>query len=263
MSHSSPSTPLPTGLQGVWRDFLVAVMFLTRLPVVTQPQLSPEHIQRSVRCFPLVGLVVGGVGAIALTLAHAAGLSLGSAAAVGVVTMIGISGGLHHDGLADVADGFGGGQTREQKLEIMRDSRIGSYGVLALVGAFALQMSALSDMESVGAASVAMIGASVFSRFAMVVLLYIMPSVRAQGLGASLSGVTAKMLRQSGIWTGVILLVLLPLGPIVSMMIFAGGALAVFMGIAYLQVKGQTGDICGASQQVTECIALLTLASFL
>lgn len=263
MTHSSDDLNAPTspqGLRGLWRDFLIALSFLTRLPVVS---VKNTQTILGLRTFPLVGIVVGGLGAVGLTLADAAGLSPFVASAVAVVVMIALTGGLHHDGLADVADGFGGGQTQAEKLTIMRDSRIGSYGVLALVGTFALQVFALADFESVGWASAALVGAAVLSRFALLVVLYQLPNARNEGLGAYAAGVSPRILKQAALTTGVIGLCVLPFGVFVACLIFVAGALAFFMGIAHLQIKGQTGDVCGAAQQICETVALLVLASFL
>lgn len=263
MTHSTDDLNAPTsprGLRGLWRDFLIALSFLTRLPVVS---VKGGGNTLGLRAFPLVGIVVGGLGAIGFTLAAAAGLSDFVAGAIAVVVMIAVSGGLHHDGLADVADGFGGGKTQAEKLTIMRDSRIGSYGVLALVGTFALQVFALADFDSVGWASAALVGAAVLSRFALLVVLYQLPNARNEGLGAYAAGVSARVLKQAALATGVIGLCLLPFGVFVASLIFVAGALALFMGIAYLQIKGQTGDVCGAAQQISETVALLVLASFL
>src|ERR1700680_1244032 len=112
-------------------DFLVAAQFLTRLPV-PRVRFDPDSLSRAAKFFPVVGLGIG-LGALALQRIAAPHLSHSLVALLVLTFLVLITGGLHEDGLADTADGFGGGWNREQVLTILRDSRIGSFGALALV----------------------------------------------------------------------------------------------------------------------------------
>src|SRR5260370_1954981 len=112
-------------------DFLVATQFLTRLPV-PRVRFDPESLSRAAKFFPVVGLMIG-FGASVLQRIAAPHLSRPLGALLVLIFLVLITSGLHEDGLADTADGFGGGWNREQVLTILRDSRIGSFGALALV----------------------------------------------------------------------------------------------------------------------------------
>ena len=130
-----------------WLDDLrTAVVFLTRLPIPHSEGASPEHLVRAYRMFPLVGAGIGAaVGLFCLAL-RAVGLPDLAAAALALGASALLTGALHEDGLADVADGFGGGRDAAAKLEIMRDSRLGTYGALVLMVSFAAKFSALAAL---------------------------------------------------------------------------------------------------------------------
>ena len=126
-------------------DVAQAIMLLSRLPV---PFSATDRGARAAWAYPVAGIVLGGLSAIAAGLAHAAGLPAVICALVAVVTMVVTTGAMHEDGLADTADGLWGGWTPERRLEIMKDSHIGTYGVLAIVAAFAARMSVISVLIS-------------------------------------------------------------------------------------------------------------------
>src|SRR4029450_13762470 len=125
-------------------DFKTAVAFLTRLPMPHPDGAMPQNFVRARRMFPVVGALIGAVvGLVGLALRSVAGPCLVAAApALGGSAII--TGALHEDGLADVADGFGGGRNLDSKLEIMRDSRLGTYGAMILLVSFAAKLSALA-----------------------------------------------------------------------------------------------------------------------
>ena len=173
-----------------------------------------------------------------------------------------MTGGLHEDGLADCADGFGGGQTKDQKLAIMRDSRVGSYGVLALILVTAARIMALAALPATAQSLILLISLAMVSRLMMVVYLDWLPSARAGGLG-----------HQAGKGGG--LSVVVAAGLCVPAMMYSGGfilfslvalcAVAVMVGwTANRQIGGQTGDVCGAVQILSEtagwvCLTVLLL----
>ncbi|MDA0744712.1 MAG: adenosylcobinamide-GDP ribazoletransferase, partial [Proteobacteria bacterium] len=130
------------------RLFVCALQFLTRLPTPSLRDFQPEWIQQSARWFPLVGQVVGLIAAVILYGA-AQVWSPWIAALLAVAAGVAMTGGFHEDGLADTADGLGGGQTRARRLEIMKDSRLGSYGALALGLTLALRVAALAMLVAV------------------------------------------------------------------------------------------------------------------
>src|SRR5579862_1616236 len=118
-----------SAFRDTWRDELIAALtFLTRLPTGRAAANAPlSRLADTSWAFPLVGLVIGAIGGIAYAIASALALPALAAALIAIAATALVTGGLHEDGLADTADGFGGGATRELKLEIMRDSRIGTF----------------------------------------------------------------------------------------------------------------------------------------
>src|SRR6202167_740172 len=127
-------------------DLRASILFLTRLQYGPTLPVGGAAIARAAWAFPIAGVLVGLVGAVVYLFAHRLGLPSWPAAALSVAATMAVTGCLHEDGLADTADGFGGGQTQELKLDIMRDSRIGTYGVCALVLSILLRVSTLASL---------------------------------------------------------------------------------------------------------------------
>ncbi|TRD22688.1 adenosylcobinamide-GDP ribazoletransferase [Palleronia caenipelagi] len=228
-------------------ELRLAVMFLTRLPVGTLT--DPPPLSRAAWAFPLVGLIPGLAGWLALSLT---GGVLGGMLAV--LAMVLITGALHHDGLADFADGIWGGRDKARVLEIMRDSRTGSYGVLALILFTTLPALAMAE---VGASLPAFLFAGVSSRLAMLVAMTRMPPARTDGLGEDAGG------RANLLW-GAIIVAFLGLWTGAAAIPAALIAAAVAFGLARLALKrigGQTGDVLGAIQLTSEAAIWVTLAA--
>jgi adenosylcobinamide-GDP ribazoletransferase len=235
----------------------LAFGFLTRLPVPGGRAPGKAALARAGWAFPLVGLVVGAVGGGLAAGALALDLPPLLAAILAVAAMVLMTGALHEDGLADVADGFGGAFERELKLQIMRDSRIGTYGVLALILVQAGRLAAIEALQEPYPALAAVIAAAVLSRAAMVWLMAALPPARSTGLGAEagrpgVGNTFATIL----IAVAVSMAALGPLGGAIASataVVVAG----VFGTIAIRQIGGQTGDVLGAAQQLTELAALI------
>lgn len=244
------------------RDLLICLRFGTRLPL---PAFSFEpaphalsEFSRASRMFPLAGGLVGGLGALVLTGAGAIGLSPRVAALCAIATMIVVTGALHEDGLADCADGFGGGSTRARKLEIMRDSVLGTYGTVALVLTLLMRHAALGDVatRSTTAAAMMLIAGAAVSRAAALVPSILLPPARDAG-----SGHAAGRPRPMAVAVAAGLAVLFghaPLlagaawgGSVLAIMVAAGAACAISAS-AYRQIGGHTGDVAGAAQQLSE-----------
>src|SRR5713101_6361680 len=159
-----------------WRDDLIAAAgFLTRLPVAGLAAAETGLLARSMRALPLVGIVVGVAGWVMLAIAAALGLPATVGALLAVATTVLATGALHEDGLADTADGLGGGKDRESKLEIMRDSRIGSYGTCALMLSLMLRWSALAEIAEPRLVAVALIAAHVSARAVLPIVMSFVP----------------------------------------------------------------------------------------
>jgi adenosylcobinamide-GDP ribazoletransferase len=238
--------------------FAGALAFFTRLP------LRPEKIHRLGACtqgFAAAGAVLGLiVGLVFLTL-QGLGLPGLVCALLALGSGLIATGALHEDGLADCADALGA-RERERALAIMRDSRIGSYGVLALVLSTGLRVGALVALPG-SVALAALIGAHAFSRAALAIALERLEPVRPDGLGAAAGKPQRKQAMLGlGIGAGVLLLACLIFAQIgVGLFALALGGLA---GLAALELArrrfgGQTGDVLGAIQQ---CIEIATLIAF-
>lgn len=240
----------------------LALMVLSRLPAGQLPN-PPPRIGASAWAFPVVGLLFGGMAAVVLLAFLMAGLPAQLAAGMALAALLLTTGALHEDGLADLADGFWGGQTPERRLEIMRDSRIGSYGVIALVLGLGLRWQALALIaeHNPTTASLCLVGLSASSRFAPVLLLSWLAPARVEGMGQSASGVTP---RQAGMAALFSVLALAAAG-LPALPVFFGQVVAsLLLGqLARKRIGGQTGDVLGASQQGAEILGWLALSLLL
>jgi adenosylcobinamide-GDP ribazoletransferase len=237
-------------------DLVAAFGLLTRLPL---PQRAVTATPRAAWAWPLVGAVVGGLSAAAGALALWLGLPLGVAAAVALATSAMVTGGLHEDGLADTADGLFGGWTRERRLEIMKDSRIGSYGMLALLLVTLARWSAVTALMATDAHWAGLVAAGALSRVPMAVLMAALPNARGTGLAHAVgapphTAILAALALACAI--GV-----MTTGSAVLGMIALATATTLALGLlARAKIGGQTGDILGASQQLAD-LAVLSVAA--
>ena len=237
--------------------FFCALQFLTRVPVPSNPRFEPAWITRCARYYPLVGQLVGAVCAGVLLAASNVWPGLTPALlaiAVGVL----MTGAFHEDGLADTADGLGGGQDVAQRLVIMKDSRIGSYGAIALGLCLALKASALSGFTPVVAACL-LLAAHGGGRAAAVVAMFCLRHVSDPATARYKP--TAEGVRGGEVLFAVLVslwpLAFLP--PVQAALAVAGGAVfAWLMALAARRlVGGYTGDVLGAIEQLFELGFLL------
>jgi adenosylcobinamide-GDP ribazoletransferase len=248
-----------------WRDeFLAAFQFLTRLPLggASEDVLAPS-LADAAWAFPLVGLAIGAIGGIAYWIASALALPALAAALIAVAAAALVTGGLHEDGLADTADGFGGGATRDNKLEIMRDSRIGTYGVLALIFCIGLRVAAIADIATRWHVLGAMVAAHALGRGVLPAALRWLDPARSDGLGASAGRPEQN---RALIALGIALIAaVVGLGiPAGFSATIAAAIVAIAIGwLAQRQIGGQTGDVLGAIEQGAETAALLAAAAWL
>jgi adenosylcobinamide-GDP ribazoletransferase len=238
-------------------ELRASVAFCTRLPLPRQMPATGSALSRAAWAFPLAGLIVGLIGAIVYALAHEIGLPPWPAAALAVTATLLATGCLHEDGLADTADGFGGGNSRQQKLDIMHDSRTGAYGVCALVLSLLLRVSLLASLPNAHFVVWALIASHVAARATMPVMMFLLPPARGDGLSFEAGHPQGDSVAAAGL-LGVLVLVfcLNPLRGIVAL-IFLVLAVALMMWLAMRQIEGQTGDVLGALEQVSEIAVLL------
>jgi adenosylcobinamide-GDP ribazoletransferase len=238
-------------------DLLSAFALLSRLPL-------PNHTgvgARSAWAWPLVGAVLGALAAAVASAALWLGVTPGVTAALVLATGALLTGGLHEDGLSDTADGLFGGWTRERRLEIMKDSRVGSYGVLALVLVTLARWSALTALMVHGGHWAALVATGALSRAPMALIMALLPNARGTGLshatGQPSPAVALVAVAIAAAMTGALV------GwAAVPMLAAAAVTMVALAVVALRKIGGQTGDILGASQQLVEVACLTVLAAY-
>jgi adenosylcobinamide-GDP ribazoletransferase len=243
-------------------ELAAAVTLLTRLPVHRLPLATAPNSASAVWAYPLVGALVGGIGAAAYWLAAAFACPPALAAPWALAVLALATGALHEDGLADFADGLGGA-TREQSLAIMRDHRIGSYGVIALILALAVRITAIATIAETAAVAAALITAGVAGRLAAVLVMAALPAARADGLAAAVGRPSGALAAAALGIAFVVSWLLLPFGTALIAIIAAAAAALAIGAIASARLGGQTGDVLGAAVVLAECLALTALAAAL
>jgi len=249
-----------------WLDDLrAAVMFLTRLPV--RGQAAPLW-PRLMRAFPLAGALIGALSAAVLVAAMWLNLGAWSAALLALAASVTITGALHEDGLADCCDALGA-RDRARRLDIMRDSRLGAFGVLGMIFAIALPVAALARIvEHAGAmaAAAALVSAHAVSRLAPIWLLHALPAARADGRGAEAGRpgwdvVLQAALAAAMVWT----ILFMPFAGKAAAAPLLAAALAAWMGarFALAAFGGQTGDVAGAAEVLARMAFLLAAAAMM
>lgn len=234
-----------------------AVQFLTRVPLRLGEAVPHGRV---VPWFPvvgaLIGAVVGGVAGLAVLI-----LDPTVAAALGVVAGLLVTGAFHEDGLADVADAFGGGWTAEQRLEILKDSRHGTYGVSALVASILVRVVALAALGTSGAMVAGAVAAHALARSAAVAAMAVFPLAVDSGLGAG----AARSMRPATLVAGSLggpAVAALAVGWWAGPSVVAASLALVAVGrLAVVKIGGLAGDVLGAIEQVAEAAVLVTLAA--
>ncbi len=241
-------------------ELSVSIAFSTRLPLARATPISGAAIAQAVWALPIAGIVVGVIGAVVYALADRAGLPAWSAAALAVAATLAATGCLHEDGLADTADGFGGGKTRDQKLDIMRDSQIGTYGVCALALSILLRASALASLADPALVAAALIAAHGAARAAVPVFMFFVPPARSDGLSFDVGQPQAARTAVAAAVGILALVVGLGAARAVAAVIVLAIVIALMARLSLRQIGGQTGDVLGALEQVSEIIILLVAA---
>ena len=236
-------------------DLLSAFALLSRLPL-------PNHQgtgAASAWAWPLVGAVLGGLGAALASAALWLGVTPGVTAALVLAFSAMLTGGLHEDGLSDTADGLYGGWTKARRLEIMKDSRVGSYGVLALVLVTLARWSALTALLVFGGHWAALVATGALSRAPMAMIMALLPNARGEGFSHA-TGRPSQTAALVALGLATALAALLVGWTALPMAAAALGAGVLLSVSALRRIGGQTGDILGASQQLAEvaCLAVLS-----
>ncbi|MBR6013946.1 MAG: adenosylcobinamide-GDP ribazoletransferase [Selenomonadaceae bacterium] len=248
-------------------DFFIALQFLTRINLVRQTVWTEEGFGKSVKFFPAVGAVLGFfyvsiIFSLIFFTQEKFSIFIG---ATGFFLSVILTGGIHFDGLADSADGLFSGREKEKILEIMKDSRAGSFGVLSLILVAVLQISSLAELAKISTLLIcaAVYSAPIIGRLAMVFIIKFFPYARAQGIGKAFSIYATKKIFYFALAETI--LFLLPL-------IFFGGEIfctaVISLAFAVIfswhfgkfsteKIGGVTGDIYGATEIISETLTLI------
>lgn len=252
-------------------DIARATGFLSRLPMPARHFSGHDgSLSRAAGVFPVAGIVIALCPGLVVLLGSWFGANAAMTALLALIVLIGVTGALHEDGLADAADAFGARGGRDQMLAIMKDSRIGAYGVLAIVTSFALRAAALAIILSVSGGwntLLILLAVAAVSRAAMVWHWDQLPPARRDGVAASAGAPDGGAARLALISGGLIFLALAALaaGMVAAVFGVAVVALAAWQWTSLVRdrLDGHTGDTIGATQQITETACLATLALFL
>jgi adenosylcobinamide-GDP ribazoletransferase len=240
------------------RRFLTAVGFLTRIPVPWEMQAGPEALGGAAVFFPVVGLLIG-AGAVALNHIFSWRLAHDAVVIIILVFLVVITGGLHEDALADAVDGFGGGWEKHQVLEIMRDSRIGSFGALAIALALLARFVFMANLP-VGRFDGYLVAGQVTSRWTALPLAFFLPPARTPGDGQGslvAQKVTVLSLVIGTLFTAGVAGAVLGIEAL--WVLAAVFVMTAVTGVYYhRRIRGVTGDCLGATNQIAEITVYLT-----
>jgi adenosylcobinamide-GDP ribazoletransferase len=263
--ETTAATPPAAPANPWWREIVagpvLTLQFLTAVPIPFAVPATPRHLGRALALFPLGGAAIGlALAGLDVILLRALPVSVATPLILGASVLL--TGALHLDGLMDTCDGVFGGRTVERRLEIMRDSRVGSYGVLAGVLQLLLKYAALSALP-LAARGAALILSLTAGRWAMVGVMQVFPYARPQGIGAAFKAAVS--------WLAVAVAIVLAaaigwatfgLGGVVCLAV--AGIVAVALA-RYLAAKlgGLTGDCYGAVNEVVESTVMLLILGWL
>jgi len=235
---------------------LAALQFLTRVPIRLRREPS---LTRTVAWFPFAGAFIGAaVGGVAAGMWQLTTPLVAATFAVAVGLLI--TGAFHEDGLGDIADAFGGGWTVERRLEILKDSRHGTYGVAAICTSIVLRMVALGAVAGPAAMFASAVAAHTMGRVAAVGLAGSMRLATDTGLGADYGRSTTRLRAVVGCTSGLAVTVLAVgwwAAPLLAAAVVAAGAVGL---LARRKIGGISGDVLGAAEQVAECLCLVVLS---
>ncbi|SFU69034.1 cobalamin-5'-phosphate synthase [Aliiroseovarius crassostreae] len=249
------------------QDVPAALGLLSRLPVPVNGTLALERGAQSAWAWPLAGLLIAAIPSIAALALIWIGLPAPLAAVSFLTVQILITGALHEDGLADCADGFWGGYDRVRRLEIMKDSRIGAYGVIAIGLSLAARLLALTtvlpaDLAVPYSTVIPLMAIGMISRLPMVILMHLLPNARGDGLAQSVGRPPLSIVCIATSLTLALGFALLGM-QLLPILIWTSAAMGLLALLARQKIAGQTGDVLGASQQISEIIGLFVVASLL
>ena len=240
----------------------LCIGFFTRIRVTLPDTLPVDALARSVWAFPVAGAAIGAMMALVMVIALKLGIGASASAMIALAAAMLLTGALHEDGLADTADGFGGGRDGPAKLAIMRDSRIGSYGVLALLVSVALRADCLGDIagRGEGAICAALVAAHAAARAGLPALMAWLPLARGDGAAAAAGRPAVPEAAKAALIGGAVVVLFLGPGSGILALLLVIAAVYGLGQLASRQIGGYTGDVLGAVEQVIEVLILLVAA---
>lgn len=242
----------------MWKEFRIAVSFLTRLPLPYKGEWDEKSFSRATVFYPLVGLIIGALVGFVGWLVQLTGYGA-VAVVLALISAVVISGGMHLDGFMDMCDGIFASRGRDKALEIMKDSRVGSFAVIGVVLLFLFKFVLYDAMIFEPWFFVSILGAFVFSRFMLICCMLWFPSAREEGLGVTVKRYVSK---PALIWgVGLIIAIFAVSGfyPLLFAFVFAFLIIMGFAALINRFLHGLTGDIYGAMAELGEAVFLLML----
>ena len=283
LSKSSAFITPSSLVERFWQNFCVAAAFLTVLPLARVPDRRPDSaglpgdvtiaetaspsidqvgfLARAAGLFPLIGVGIGTCAALALLASFHIGLHPLACAMIALAVAALVSGGLHEDGLADFFDGLGGGRTPERRLAIMGDSRLGSFGAMALIFAMVIRAAVLSGLFSPDTAALALIAGASVSRAVLPGLMRWLTPVRPGGLGALAGRPEPTRIALAVLIALVAALLTVGFWGAMSALVAALLAASIVGLVAQRMIGGQSGDVLGAAQVLAEIAVLIAIAA--
>ena len=240
-------------------ELRTSLLFATRLPLPHAQAITGADVGRASWALPIAGALVGLLSALAYAIAYRLALPPLVVATLAVAASLIVTGCLHEDGLADVGDALGGA-TRERKLEIMRDSRIGTFGACALVGSLLLRIGLIASPATPAQAALGLIAAHAGARALLPAFLHLVPPARTDGLSADAGRPPAKSVG-AALLIGFTALLCLGIGRSLAALILLVVVFALVRALCLSQFGGQTGDTAGALEQMCEIAILLAAAA--
>ncbi len=250
-----------------WRDDIMSsIAFLTRLPLPVSEGLRARRISEAMRGFPLAGALIGLMAGLVYWVAGIFALPHFLCAALAIVAGLLATGTFHEDGFADVWDGVGGGQTKEAKLHIMHDSRLGTYGTCALICALLIKVGALwqiGNYEGHLQALGALMATGALSRAALVAASHTLPLAQVDGQASGAGQASFDHVREGALVA--LIVAVLTIGVLETIVCVLAIAATTYLWTEFLkrQIGGQTGDALGSVQVMSELAGLLVLAAIL
>ncbi|MCY4474241.1 MAG: adenosylcobinamide-GDP ribazoletransferase [Chloroflexi bacterium] len=251
-------------IQNELKTLLLSLHFLTRIPTPFEIDYTPERLSSASRYYPIVGAIIGSVAALAFFLAS---LALPTIVAVLIATAATalITGAFHEDGLADTFDGISGAYDRARSLEIMTDSRIGTFGALALIIVISTKVAALSSLADTTTIITALIAAHILSRTSTVIVMATSRYAKPEGIAGPQDQTLSPINTIIATFTALVAIavIALVLTPTTALLATAGAITGHILIRLYFQpkLKGHTGDTLGATQQITELAIYIALAT--